>query len=349
MKRLILIVLALIILPASTAFAAPATGLTDMEKLGRFLFKDKNLSYNGTQSCQVCHHPFAGFADRRNERHPATSVVSIGADGVSKGGRNAPSAAYAGYSPHLEYIDGGWVGGLFWDGRADGSVLGDPLAEQAMGPPLNAVEMAMPNRASIIDVIEESAYADLFFKVFDPDAFNNVEIAYTDFGRALAAYQRSGEVTRFTSRFDTSQASFSEVEQEGATLFQENCRACHTTEAQYSAPAPLFTNYRYHNIGVPPNPLVPLETPDIGLGGTLNDSTQDGKFKVPTLRNIAASPPYAHNGYFPTLTEMVNFLNDNGGVTPEIDENITPLVGNMGLNESEIDAIVSFLMTLTDQ
>lgn len=357
MKRAILVFLTLVVFPALAAFAGPPTGLTSMERLGRHLFKDKNLSYNGTQSCQVCHHPFAGFADRRNQLDPVNSVVSTGADGVSLGGRNAPTAAYAGFSPNLGLVGEQWVGGLFWDGRADGYVLGDPLAEQAQGPPLNPVEMKMPDKEAVIAAIESSAYANLFLRVFGPGAFDDVDVAYDNFGRAVAAYERSKEVTRFTSRFDTAASQFSDAEKSGRRLFQKNCSACHATKAEFGAPEALFTSYGYYNIGVPANPLVYWDGGDPGLGATVADlgypedvaALQMGKFKVPTLRNIALSPPYSHNGYFPTLREMVSFLNDSSDFLPELDANIDSSVGAMGLSESEIDDIVSFLMTLTDQ
>lgn len=330
------------------AYAGDPSGLTDMELLGRHLYKDKNLSFNGTQSCQVCHHPFAGFADRRNALNPETSVVSIGADGTSKGGRNAPSSAYAGYSPNLSLDTGEWRGGLFWDGRADGSVLGDPLAEQAQGPPLNPVEMAMPDKESIINVIKNSVYADLFISVFGAGSLDDVDEAYDNFGRAVAAYERSFEVSAFSSKYDLAQDQFTDAEQQGQGLFENHCAVCHSTTTDFNAPSALFTNYGYANIGVPSNPLVPLPSPDPGLGAVVEDPDQDGKFKIPTLRNIAASPPYTHNGTFASLKDMVAFINNNQGYVPELDRNIDPRVGNLGLTDGDIDDLVAFLMTLTD-
>ena len=331
-----------------TVTAALSASDNDMKILGRHLYKDKDLSFNRTQSCQTCHHPAAGFADLTNLMDPYENVVSTGADGVSKGGRNAPSAAYAGFSPPLlSDASGEYTGGMFWDGRADGSVLGDPLAEQALGPPLNRVEMAMPDKAAVVNVIKTSSYADLFLRVFGPGAFDDVDIAYHNFGRAVAAYERSNEVTKFNSKFDKARNRFTQRERNGLLLFEENCAACHSTIAPADAPAAVFTNYGYANIGAPANPLVDVP-PDLGLGAVLDDETQNGKFKVPTLRNIAVTPPYTHNGYFPTLREMVGFINDNSGFTPEVDENRDQRVGNIGLSDSEINDIITFLMTLTD-
>jgi cytochrome c peroxidase len=246
-------------------------------------------------------------------------------------------------------IDDEWVGGLFWDGRADGSLLGDPLAEQAQGPPLNMVEMAMPSKESIINVVATSFYATLFLNVFGPNALSDIDIAYDNFAFAIAAYERSTEITSFSSKFDKAQEQFTMAEQNGRILFENNCASCHSIVADFNSPAPLFTNYQYANIGSPSNPLVPLPSPDTGLGATVSDTNQDGKFKVPTLRNIAASPPYTHNGYFASLKEMVAFINDNSAYTPELNRNIDTRVGDLGLTNAEIDDLVSFLLTLTDK
>ncbi|MGB5156672.1 cytochrome-c peroxidase [Desulfobacterium sp. N47] len=348
MKRFLVLVCIFVgVIAVTSAIAGPPAGLSDMEKLGRHLYKDKNLSFNGTQSCQNCHHPFAGFADRANLINPYDNVVSTGADGVSKGGRNAPTSAYAGYSPLLSLFGGEWVGGMFWDGRATGSVLGDPLAEQAQGPPLNPVEMAMPSKDAIIDVIRNSFYANLFIRVFGTTAFDNVDLAYDNFGRAVASYERSTEVTKFSSKYDVARNQFTPAEERGLALFETNCSSCHSTTNEFGAKAALFTNYKYANIGAPANPLVPVD-PDLGLGPIVGDTAQDGKFKVPTLRNIVVTPPYTHNGYFPTLPEMVAFINNSSGFKPEVGRNIDIRVGNLGLSNEEIDDIVSFLMTLTD-
>lgn len=320
---------------------------TNMEKLGMRLYNDKNMSYNGTQSCRNCHHHFSGFADITNYLDPETNFVSTGADGISKGGRNAPSSAYAGYSPKLQQnASGEWVGGMFWDGRADGSVLGDPLAEQAQGPPLNPVEMNMPDKQAVIDVIKASGYVNLWNKVFGIGSLEDVETAYDKFGRAIAAYERSSDVTKFTSKFDT--AELSATERAGLELFINNCASCHSTAAAFGAPAPLFTNYQYVNIGVPANPGIPSEGPDLGLGAVVGDATQNGKFKIPTLRNIALSAPYSHNGYFPTLMAMLQFINNSNSFTPEVGENVSTEVGSLNLSDADLVNIEAFLMTLTD-
>jgi len=343
MRRILFMITIFFIFIASNLLAGPPT---DIEVLGRHIYKDKDISFNGKQSCQDCHYPWAGFADKTNLKDPYVNVVSTGADGVSKGGRNAPTSAYAGYSPPL-YDDGGeWIGGLFWDGRADGTKLGDPLAEQALGPPLNPVEMAN-DKERVIAAIAASSYARLFMKVFGANIFDDIDEAYDKFGVAVAAYERSKEVTRFSSKFDVARNDFTESEENGFVLFQAKCSACHSMEPPSGAPSAVFTSYGYANIGVPANPLVPVD-PDLGLAYTVGDSDQDGKFKIPTLRNVEFSPPYSHNGSFATLIEMVDFINDSSAYTPEVSDNIDERVGSLGLSESEISDIISFLETLTD-
>ncbi|MCB2147921.1 MAG: c-type cytochrome [Deltaproteobacteria bacterium] len=339
-----------ILLILGSALLLTAAGLNnvsdDLERLGMHLYQDKNLSLYKNQSCQTCHHPLAGFADRSNFLHPYDKVVSLGSDGVSMGGRNAPTSAYAGYSP-IRYQDenGEWFGGMFWDGRMDGSKLGDPLAEQAQGPPLNPVEMAMPSIEAVMEVIQASSYYPLWKKVFGP--ITNLDAAWNNFAVAVAAYERSADVTKFTSKYDLAQDQFTAAEDRGLALFEAHCSACHATTAANGSPEALFTTYGYANIGVPANPVVPA--PDYGLGEDVNDPDQNGKFKIPTLRNIAVTAPYSHNGGFPTLYDMVSFINDSSGVTPDVVENITPLVGNLGLTEAEIDDLIAFLHTLTDE
>ena len=349
MKKLTgILVSSLFLISAAWAAGGSPTVSDNLEKLGMRLYNDKNLSFNGTQSCRNCHHHFSGFADITNHLHPYTNFVSTGADGVSKGGRNAPSAAYAGFSPILEEINGEWVGGMFWDGRATGWTLGDPLAEQAQGPPTNPVEMKMPSEQAVIDVIKVSDYVNLWIRVFGKGSLDDVDAAYDKFGEAIAAYERSTDITKFTSKFDTAATDFTAAEQAGQLLFEANCAKCHSMdETAFKAPAPLFTNYEYANIGVPANPGIPSASADVGLGAVVGKS-QNGKFKIPTLRNIALSAPYSHNGYFPTLMEMLQFINSREGFTPEVSDNLSFDVGSLGLSDQELEDIQAFLLTLTD-
>ena len=352
------------LLLVSAALAAPvlAAGLTPTQQLGKVMYQDKDFSLNKTQSCQTCHHHISGFADPTNLRDPYNTMVSLGDDGVSKGGRNAPTSAYAGFSPPLyKNAEGQYVGGMFWDGRATGlsKNLGDPLAEQAQGPPLNPVEMNMPDKKAVVEEVRKATYANLFRRVFGPASLDDVDLAYDNIARAIAAYERSVEVQPFSSRFDAGQLSVQETR--GLELFKVNCAKCHSLETTL-AKRPLFTNYTYANIGVPNNPKVAVD-PDPGLGGFLAsaDAPEDfasdadaerGKFKTPTLRNVAFTAPYSHNGYFPTLKDIVWFKNtrDVADFVPDVADNLnTTDLGNMGLTQGQVDDIVAFLLTLTDK
>ena len=145
-----------------------------------------------------------------------------------------------------------WVGGMFWDGRATGWTLGDPLAEQALGPFLNPLEQNNASPQVVIDKVLASSYADLFLQVCtDPDTTKRYECI----GRAIAAYERSAEVSQFTSKYDywlKGQAKLTGQEQRGLELFngKAKCANCHV--------APLFTDFTYDNLGVPQNPLNPF-------------------------------------------------------------------------------------------
>ena len=106
-----------------------AVQLTVEEQMVRNVYMDKDLSLNRTQSCASCHHGSAGFVDPTNSRDPYNNMVSLGDGGISKGGRNAQTSAYAGFSPIWYQVNYEYCSGMFWDGRKTGEVLGDPLAE----------------------------------------------------------------------------------------------------------------------------------------------------------------------------------------------------------------------------
>ncbi|MCP3940058.1 MAG: cytochrome-c peroxidase [Desulfobacteraceae bacterium] len=368
-----------------------AFGLSDIERLGKKIFKDKNLSLYGNQSCKTCHHPGAGFVDKENRFDPYNSVVSTGSDGISVGGRNAPTAAYAGFSPvfHWDAGAGGYVGGMFWDGRATGENLLDPLAEQAQGPFLNPVEMAMPDIATVVAVVATSNYAPGFLAVFPETDFNNPVETYDNMARAIAAYERSSEVTRFSSRFDLfweqcklvgvdvstidmttnlaglPQDILSISQLKGLALFNDpakgNCAACHLTtdhvDPSGNVYPPLFTDFTYDNLGIPKSLNVSIaDNPvDYGLGGRadIQQVQQWGKFKVSTLRNIAKTRPYGHNGYFATLETIVNFYNTRDvrpWAPPEVAQNVnTTELGDLGLTPMEERLLVVFMKSLNDQ
>jgi len=195
------LVLLLALVPMSTQAASknPTHTLTNRQKLGQFLYFDENLSEPDGQSCASCHEPEFGFADPDSE-HPVSEGVIPGLFG----GRNAPSSAYAMYAPKLHYnfADETWVGGQFWDGRATGAQLGDPLADQALAPFLNPVEMANPSKSTVIDAVKASSYADLFKKVWGKNSLNNVDKAYNAVVLSIAAFERTQQFGQFSSKYD---------------------------------------------------------------------------------------------------------------------------------------------------
>ena len=418
-SKLLLIVgsvLLLALLPVSVmALPNPAMNpLTNIEKLGEFLYFDQNLSEPSGQSCASCHDPAFGFVD------PDRSLpVSEGVIPGLFGGRNSPSSAYAMYSPifYFDAAEGLWIGGQFWDGRATGETLGDPLADQALGPFLNPVEMANASKEQVINDVRNSAYAGLFEQVWGAGSLDDVNSAYDQVALSIAAFERTQLFGQFSSKYDAYLAAclagggaqddcakgvgkaankagrkfFTHEEWRGLQLFvgannndgilQKGegamCAACHvadwTQTADYALPVrapawapagwipPLFTDFTYDNLGVPKSehPLLAAAPVDLGLGAIVCDPAENGKFKVMTVRNIAPSMPYGHNGYFTTLKKIVHFYNtrDVPGSLPKgmswappeypytvnFDE-----LGNLGLSDADEDALVAFMKTLTD-
>jgi cytochrome c peroxidase len=353
------------------AVASAQGSLTPTEELGKNLFFDTNLSTPIGQSCAVCHGPSVGWTGP-DQAINAAGAVYEGAVAGRFGNRKPPAAAYAGDSPILYYDGTKWVGGMFWDGRATGWTLGDPLAEQAQGPFLNPAEQNNASPQVVIDKVLASSYKDLFLQVCtDPDTAKR----YKCIGRSIAAYERSKEVSQFTSKYDywlKGQAKLTGQEQRGLALFRGKgkCAACHVE--------PLFTDFTYDNLGVPKNPMNPFyhmpynpdgeNWVDPGLGGFLQAAVYPetvwgpewGKQKVPTLRNVDLRPTkkfvkaYSHNGYFKSLEEIVHFYNTRdvpgaGWPAPEVATTVnTTEMGNLGLNHGEELAIVAFLKTLSD-
>jgi len=354
--------------------------LSAKEKLGQLLYFDEELSINRNQACASCHFPPA-FVDPANVADPVNSVVSLGSDVSLNGGRNAPSAAYAAFSPffHWDPVEGLYVGGQFWDGRAN------TLTDQAKGPFLNPVEMAMPSKESVLRRIasrrnnNREQYEKLWKEVYDvkleqlrdPESDVEVNALYDMMADAIATFEKTRIFSPFTSKFDyylAGKAKLTEQELNGLALFEgkAQCNACHPSEPLIapdgSMMPPLFTDFTYDNIGVPKslNALIVDNPVDLGLGGRPDIAARDpegaeiGKHKVMSLRNIAVTPPYAHNGFFSTLEEIVHFYNtrdveNEGWPAPEVPQNVNvDELGDLGLTPEEEADIVVFLKTLTD-
>jgi cytochrome c peroxidase len=357
-----------------------AADQSNLELLGKKLFEDTKLSEPAGQSCATCHDATHAFTDP-DQGKPTSEGIHPGLFGK----RNTPTAAYAQFSPPFQFDnkDGTYVGGQFLDGRSS------MLEDQAKQPFLNPIEMANLNKQSVVDKIRNASYATLFKQVFGSTSLDDADQAYERIVQAIAAFERTKTFAPFTSKFDyfqKGQAQLSTQEARGMALFtgakKGNCAACHPITPLADGTPPLFTDFTYDNLGVPRNPDNLFYTQgvgfnpdgmnfvDMGLGGALGIAAQNGRFKVPTLRNIAVTAPYMHNGYFTDLRSVVQFYNDrdvrpkcadpiwtravdaqgqNCWPAPEVEETVNHTeLGHLGLTDQEIDDVVAFLKILTD-
>ena len=338
-------------------------------ELGALLFHDVNLSANRTQSCASCHDPANGFADPRG-------MASLGDDGLSLGDRNAPTASYAALSPAFHRdAEGKWKGGQFLDGRAA------TLADQAGGPPLNPIEMGMPDKAAVVDRLrEDPAYAAAFPDLFGAGIWQDPEAAFAAMTQAIAAFEETEVFAPFDSRYDRflrGEVELTPQEELGRLLFFSqqftNCNLCHQVGRGQMDKHETFTDYRYHNIGVPQNAELralngaPPDQVDNGLldNPAVTDPGERGKFRTPTLRNVAVTGPSMHNGVFQDLRTVILFYNRYNSksaarqINPETGAPFGPppvagtlaqkeLTHGPALDDERIDALVAFLKTLTD-
>jgi cytochrome c peroxidase len=300
------------------------TGLTPMEQLGKHLFFDK-ISSPDSMSCADCHAPDVGFTGPVGgiNKHGA---VYRGAVPQRFGNRKPPSAAYATLSPIFHYDAGEelFIGGNFWDGRATGEKLGNPAADQALGPFLNPVEQNNASKAAVLEQVASSKYAGLWEMVWgEPVSYEteaDIEKNYDRIGLAIATYENSSEVNQFSSKYDyylQGEAELTEQEAWGLELFEGKglCALCHISQPGPDGESPLFTDFTFDNLGVPKNPDNPFYSMDTvylddgtpinpdgaawidpGLGGFLlthldpayqaKAADNWGKHKVPTLRNV---------------------------------------------------------------
>jgi len=318
----ILFFVAFIFVTSTGISGALAANLTPKEKLGKELFFD-NISDPDWMSCATCHDPDAGWTG------PIPGInlhgaVYRGAVPVRFGNRKPPSAAYATLSPifYFDDAEGLFIGGNFWDGRATGENLGNPAADQALGPFLNPVEQNNASKQAVCEQVAASKYADLFEEVWEEalDCVDGVETMYDRIGLSIAEYEDSTEVNQFSSKFDlfmNGKVGLTPQEEWGMELFNGKgmCNLCHPSEPGSNGEPPLFTDFTFDNLGVPKNPENPFYDMDEiflddgspinplgaawidpGLGGFLanhsNPDWQDmaeenmGKHKVPTLRNV---------------------------------------------------------------
>ncbi len=368
--------------PAAAVSPTPSTpGLSPVAALGEQLFKDESLSVSGRLSCQTCHRPeFAHAA-------PAADLVSRGGPGMDIPGiRNSPSIRYAGFSPPFGFDEEGKaVGGLFRDGRAPN------LVEQAKLPFLDAREMANPSAEALLLRLERSPNAARFREVFGSEALDDAARAYQNAAVAIAQYEMElPDFHRFDSKYDAwlaGRARLTEPEARGLALFEDpdkgNCAACHPSRPAADGSPPLFTDFTYDNVGLPRNARIPANADpgfhDLGLCGPERKDLAArrelcGAFKVPTLRNVARTAPYFHNGAFDTLRESVDFYARRDthpadwfpksaqgvrkfddlppGLADAVNTTEVPYDrvegGTPALTPEEVDDVVAFLKTLDD-
>lgn len=366
--------------PSPTVFSSVA-------ELGEQLFFDSNLSLNRTQSCATCHDPDRAFTDGRLDDDGLPAAFSLGDDGFSRASRNAPSAAYAAFAPPFEFGTHprfnsqqpdylGFMGGQFLDGRADS------LEVQAQGPPIGALEMGMPDKASVIErLLENPDYVVSFKALYSDDIFDDVEEVYDAMAQSIAAFERTPAFSSFDSRYDKSLSGeylydpASKAALGRALFFSQqftNCATCHQLHPNGNR-RETFTNYEYHNIGTPVNERarlaanIPLDDLDRGLlaNPLVSDPAEIGKYKVPTLRNVAVTSPYMNNGVFRRLDTVIRFydkfltgsenlINPETGAPwrePPFPETVALIELSDGrrLSEQDIEGLVCFLRTLTDE
>lgn len=275
-------------------------------ELGKMLYFDPRLSADGSVSCASCHHPDYGYSNAKQ--------FSPGIKG-QLGNRNSPTTLNRLYST-----------AQFWDGRAKS------LEDQALGPVQNPVEMGNTIPAMISTIQGIKRYKPLFKKVFGSEEVTPERVAM-----AIAAFERT--LLTGNSPFDRFQAgeadAISESAKRGFAVFvgKGNCQDCHSL--------PNFTDEKYHNLGIG----MDKPHPDLGRYNVTKEEKHRGCFKTPTLRQIAETAPYLHDGSAKTLEEVVE-LYDRGGVA---NPNLGPEMKPLGLTAEEKQDLVAFLRTLSGE
>ena len=329
--------------------------------LGRDLFFDTSLSNPAGQSCGTCHSANRSFTD------PRAGITSEGALTGIFGSRQSNTAMYMAFSPEFKFDTTiqDFIGGQFWDGRAKN------LEEQAKAPFLNPGEMHNASKQEVVDKVRTGLFAQKFQLIFGNDIFNDTDKAYDAIADAIATFERTDVFQPFSSKYDAflkGKATLSASEGRGLVVFESptkgNCAKCHPSQPGPNGEPPLFTNFKYDNIGIPRNLSNPFYTQpawqnpdgtgfiDVGLSKTTGRPQDAGRFKIPTLRNIAMTAPYFHNGVFTTLEDAVLFYDqrDLGGfAVPEVLQGVNRVdMGSLHLTEQEKQDLVEFMRTLTD-
>lgn len=279
--------------------------------LGRKLFYEKKLSDNMTQSCASCHKIENAFSDPRK--------FSEGTNGAL-GDRNA-----------MAIFNLAWNQKFFWDGRRNS------LEEQAHDPVTNPVEMRNTWPVVVQRLQQDPSYPTLFYKAFGTYTIDSNLVV-----KAIAQFERT--LVSFNSRFDKyyfegDSTVFSEAEKRGYQIFMRqdkgDCNHCHT--------GVLMSDNGIRNNGLD------LSFTDRGLGKVTGLSSDDGKFKVTSLRNIALTAPYMHDSRFNTLMEVINQYDHNVKAgSPNLDPNMDDLKKGVFMSTQEKNDLLAFLLTMTD-
>ena len=365
---------------AATQTSVSAVVLSD---LGRQIFNDKSLSASGKIACSGCHDPAFGHAS--NPLFGAT--VRGGVDGLQPGLRNVPTLGYLRFASSLNVniAENEISGGLNWDGSANS------FLEQAQRPFLSSHEMGNITPAALVEKLKAAVYAPQFLAQFGKDIFSDAAKALEAAAAAVAEFQAVDPVfAPFDSKFDAVQAgkaSFTLQEARGLAWFNDpdkgNCASCHSPNPISPFIPALFTDAGYDNVGVPRNNNIAANSDparfDLGLctnilGTRIDLSSTCGAFKAPTLRNVAKTAPYFHNGKFATLQEVVEFyvtrditperwypvvdgvVNKYDDVPAQYKANVNVAVApydrrpgdTPALTAAEIEDVVVFLSTLSD-
>jgi cytochrome c peroxidase len=277
--------------------------------LGKQLFFDPRLSGNNQVSCATCHRPELSYSDGR--------TTSVGVSGKP----------LVRHTPAL--INLAWASGYFWDGGAK------TLESQVFGPLTNPDEMGQSPTELVQELQAEPGYVTAFAQAFpDGITINNVVRAIAQFERSLiVCHSRYDRVVRHEPG-----ASFSNQETQGWQVFEMHCARCHVPD--------FFTDFSYHNNGL--DDSFSEEHERISWGrGRITGKVDQGKFKTPSLRNVARTAPYMHDGRFATLEQVINHYRYRIKPFPTLDSKLGELPGIM-LDDEQVDALIAFLNTLTE-
>lgn len=283
--------------------------------LGRRLFFETKLSVDNTLSCASCHQPSLNFSDGQ--------TVAVGV-GKQLGLRNSPTVLNAAYSL-----------ALFWDGRA-GS-----LEQQAGDPIANPKEMNMSHDVCAEKLNADQKYRDEFAKVFGPGVITMDKVK-----KAIAGFERtllSGNSPFDRYQYGGEKAALNPAAARGLAVFTDpkrgNCATCHTIGVTFA----LFTDGQFHNLGAGMNSGGELT--DLGRYVQTKSEADRGAFRTPSLRNVARTAPYMHDGSLKTLKDVIDFYVGGGNSNLQLDRQIKPLK----LSARDGRDLVEFLEALTGE